>query len=379
MAGPKGDNHPVMRFASVIWASLVCLAIPRAESSKLPLAESLSPPAGPPAPAAPAAVKIKDTLDRKKVQEEYSEGNFENVIQLLEQYRSRHARFRSSDSLFMAKYLGVVYASNPATKEKGKYWLYRMLQFDPSALLVDMYVGDEVDRVFQKVRSEFIVRRNYRGINDMKLAKALREEEAPPHKDTVVLRDTVRVKERAVPVLTPEELLALRKGWTWNLNLGLGMKFLDKSNWANTAQHTEFRFAFDFRQRRWPINIALDYMHSMSKNVYQWSDAESRSVRKQQTSDEINVGVRKIFDRKLLSMRPFVGGGFGYISTNLDYIVDLNEGNIGLWLNGGTYWELDRHFNVGTEFLWSTAKVPVGLREANAGGWHVEMLIGYHW
>ena len=84
-----------------------------------------------------------DTLDRYRIHAEYGEGNFEVVIQLLEDYRTRHKAFPASDSLFIAKYLGVVYASNPASREKGKYWLYRMLQIDPASDLVDMYVGEE--------------------------------------------------------------------------------------------------------------------------------------------------------------------------------------------------------------------------------------------
>ena len=69
-----------------------------------------------------------DTLERTRIDTEYGEGNFEVVIQLLEEYRTGHKAIPASDSLFIAKYLGVVYASNPASREKGKYWLYRMLQ-----------------------------------------------------------------------------------------------------------------------------------------------------------------------------------------------------------------------------------------------------------
>ena len=35
---------------------------------------------------------------------------------------------RPDASVVIAKYLGVVYAANPDSREKGKYWLYRMLQ-----------------------------------------------------------------------------------------------------------------------------------------------------------------------------------------------------------------------------------------------------------
>ena len=40
---------------------------------------------------------------------------------------------------------------------------------------------------------------------------------------------------------------------------------MDKNQWGATRQQKEFRAAFDFRQRRWPINIAVDFLYSMSE------------------------------------------------------------------------------------------------------------------
>jgi hypothetical protein len=327
-----------------------------------------------------------DTLDQKMIQAEYTDGNFENVIQLLEAYRTDHSAFRAVDSFFVAKYLGVVYTSNPNTREKGKYWLYRMLQLDPTAELVDMYVGEEVDHTFEKVRQEFIVRRNYRGINDVKLAKAVKDGETGGRKDTVVVRDTVMVKDSTDAPLPARKFTDFRFGWTWNLNAGLGMKFLNKDEWAITGQQTEFRVAFDVRQRRWPINIAADFMHSQSSEASFFDSSCDCRVKYQQTTTELNAGVRKIFDRKLYSMRPFLGGGFGYISTQMNFselISALQQGNMGIWLDGGVYWELERHFNIGLEGLYSWAKINyetnASTEEANAGGMHIQMILGYHW
>lgn len=335
--------------------------------------------------AAPKGAAPGDTLDQKKVQAEYTDGNFENVIQLLEDYRANHASFRTIDSFFVAKYLGVVYSSNPNTREKGKYWLYRMLQIDPTAELVDMYVGEEVDHTFEKVRQEFIVRRNYRGINDVKLAKAIRDSEGG-RKDTVVLRDTVMVKDSTDARPAARNLMDLRFGWTWNLNLGLGMKFLNSVDWGVTDRHTELRGAFDLRQRRWPINIAVDFLRSQSAEASFYESSCDCKVKYTQTTYELNAGVRKIFDRKLYAMRPFVGGGFGYITTNLDYssvYSPFQHGNMGIWTDGGVYWELERHFNIGAEALYSWAQINYETKSsteaANPGGMHAQMILGYHW
>lgn len=342
------------------------------------------------APGAEGAAPAVDSLDRARVHAEYGDGNFETVIRLLEDFRKIRDSYPASDSFFVAKYLGVVYTSNPASREKGKYWLYRMLQIDPAADLIDMYVGEQVGRTFDKVRQEFIVQRNYRGINDLKLARAVEEGREPlargefrkPEPDTVVIRDTVPLAEIPRDRQPSMSLEDLRSGWTGNINLGVGMKFLDKDEWAATSQQKEFRLALDVRQRSWPVNIALDFLHSMSEEAYAWSDAEQAYVLYSQTSNEINAGVRKIFDRKLYTMRPFVGGGFGYIATSLtfaDFLPNFRQGTLGAWAEGGVYWELGRHFNVGAELLWSWARIPVRLEEANAGGKHVEMILGYHW
>lgn len=363
-----GDNLAEMRILLLSVFSAALLWPGRAFSQPAPAAD---------APEAATGKAAPDTLDRSRIHAEYGDGNFETVTQLLEDYRSKHKDFRPGDSLFIAKYLGVVYASNPASREKGKYWLYRMLQLDPTTDLVDMYVGEAVDKTFEKVRQEFIVRRNYRGINDVKLAKAIQD--ADKTKDTVVVRDTVRMGGET-DSLPARQLKDFRHGWTGNLNLGLGLKFLDEEEWAATSQQKEFRVAFDFRQRNWPINVAVDFMYSMSEEA--WVELEDESfISYKQTSNELNAGVRKIFDRKLYSMRPFVGGGLGYITTSLNFsevISSFKEGTLGAWAEGGVYWELERHFNLGAEVLWSWAKIPVRLTEANAGGKHFEMILGYH-
>ncbi len=93
-------------------------------------------------------------LNRAQIQDEYREGNFETVSQLLEAFRSKNSLYSSEDSVFIAKYLGVVYAAHPATREKGRYFMYQMLELNPRANLLDMFVSEEIDRIFEKVRAE---------------------------------------------------------------------------------------------------------------------------------------------------------------------------------------------------------------------------------
>src|SRR4051812_39482680 len=91
-----------------------------------------------------------DTLDQKKIHNDYNDGNFETVTNSLEGFMRRNKTFSHGDSVFIAKHLAVVYSANPATREKGKYYMNRLLELLPSAKLVDMYVSDEIDRIFEK-------------------------------------------------------------------------------------------------------------------------------------------------------------------------------------------------------------------------------------
>jgi hypothetical protein len=108
---------------------------------------------------------VKESLDQKKIHALYNNGDFEPVLQVLEAFMKHNKRYSHDDSVFIAKHLAVVYTSNPATREKGRYFMYRLLELLPSAKLVDMYVSEEVDRIFDKVREEFMVRQHGMGVD----------------------------------------------------------------------------------------------------------------------------------------------------------------------------------------------------------------------
>jgi hypothetical protein len=108
---------------------------------------------------------FKESLDQKRIHDLYNNGDFDPVISLLEGFKNRNTRYSISDSVFIAKHLAVVYSANPATREKGRYYMMRLLELLPSAKLVDMYVSEEVDRIFDKVREEFLARQRGFGLD----------------------------------------------------------------------------------------------------------------------------------------------------------------------------------------------------------------------
>ena len=107
---------------------------------------------------------VKESLDQAKIHDVYNSGDFEPVISVLEAFVKRNKTYSQSDSVFIAKHLAVVYSANPATREKGKYYMFRLLELLPSAKLIDMYVSEEVDRIFDKVREEFVGRQRGFGV-----------------------------------------------------------------------------------------------------------------------------------------------------------------------------------------------------------------------
>ena len=120
------------------------------------------------APTQPAAGSV--VLDQKEIHSAYNEGDFDKVISLIEVFNRANKSSSRADSIFVAKHLAVVYSANPQHREKGRYYMYRLLEMLPSAELVDMFVSDEIDRIFDKVRKEFLVRQSGFGVDSTQIS-----------------------------------------------------------------------------------------------------------------------------------------------------------------------------------------------------------------
>ncbi len=101
-----------------------------------------------------AAAEKLVQLNQAKIHFEYTEGNFENVTDLLETFLKSKSTCSQSDSVFLNKHLGVVYAASPATREKGKYFLLKMLAASSKSDLSDMFVSEDIDKLFASVKLE---------------------------------------------------------------------------------------------------------------------------------------------------------------------------------------------------------------------------------
>jgi hypothetical protein len=97
-------------------------------------------------------------LEQAKIHAIYKDGDFDEVVALIGAFTREHKAYSKDDSVFIAKHLAVIYTANPTTREKGKNYMFRLLELLPSAKIVDMFVSEEIDRIFDKIREEFIVR-----------------------------------------------------------------------------------------------------------------------------------------------------------------------------------------------------------------------------
>lgn len=172
--------------------------------------------------------------------------------------------------------------------------------------------------------------------------------------------------------------------WTGNINAFLGQKTLnDKDFWEPAEEQGEFGIEFDFRQRNWPISIAIDLMVASGEGDFFDPFNGTIDTFKSRTS-EFNIGVRKVWEG-ISPVRPFIGGGVSFMHAEAEEVVpgvgsftDTDDGT-GLWLGGGVYFTLGYNFNLGLELKYSTADVTLENVDTNAGGTHFGLLVGYHW
>lgn len=110
------------------------------------------------APPASAAPPRPAALDQSRIHSFYTDGEFDKVIKELESFLKSRRACSHAESVFIAKHLSVVYAAHPGTRELGRYHMFRLLDLAPGSDLLDMFVGDEVGGVFEKVGKEYVLR-----------------------------------------------------------------------------------------------------------------------------------------------------------------------------------------------------------------------------
>jgi hypothetical protein len=110
---------------------------------------------------------LDGTLDKPTISKAYFEGDFARILPPLEAWRQGLADNKTrDDSIFVFKYLSVIYAATPATKEKSRSFMFQLLTLAPTIEILDMYASDEIERTFHTVKQEFKERNAYLSTHD---------------------------------------------------------------------------------------------------------------------------------------------------------------------------------------------------------------------
>jgi hypothetical protein len=108
-----------------------------------------------PAPRVSVDPNLPPKVDSARVHKLYLDGDFDEAIVLLENNLKDTRQYRHEDSVFIFKHLGVMYAAQYETREKGKYFMHRLLMVEPTAKIMDMYASDMIYMIFKNIQEEF--------------------------------------------------------------------------------------------------------------------------------------------------------------------------------------------------------------------------------
>ena len=147
---------------------------------------------------------------------------------------------------------------------------------------------------------------------------------------------------------------------------------------------------------QWPVALAIDLLSSQADRTETTAAAFPVTTTTKVDTLELHLGVRKFWGKK---WRPYVGGGLSMIqldakqTTSTDILgniventlIDDDASGVGFWLAAGTLWTLPKGFNVGAEVRYSDAEGDLtsegftSKQGFDAGGFHIGVMLGYHW
>jgi hypothetical protein len=106
--------------------------------------------------------KLDGTLDKDAISHAYFEGEFSRVLPPLEMYRqSFPASSTKDDSIFVYKYLSVIYAADPSTRNKGESCMVQLIKMKPTIELIDLYISDNIAAIFKDVKQNYLHQQQY--------------------------------------------------------------------------------------------------------------------------------------------------------------------------------------------------------------------------
>jgi hypothetical protein len=91
-------------------------------------------------------------LEQREIKSLYMSGKVDSAAVLIETFQSVNPVFGREDSVFISKFLSVIYAAQPEKTGIARDYMRRLLTLDPKAEIGDMFASDEVDTLFQRTK-----------------------------------------------------------------------------------------------------------------------------------------------------------------------------------------------------------------------------------
>ncbi len=106
--------------------------------------------------------KLDGTLDKEAISHAYFEGEFSRILPPLEMYRqSFPSTATKEDSIFVYKYLSVIYAADASTRNKGESCMVQLIKMKPTIELLDLYISDNIASIFKDVKQNYLQQQKY--------------------------------------------------------------------------------------------------------------------------------------------------------------------------------------------------------------------------
>ena len=156
----------------------------------------------------------------------------------------------------------------------------------------------------------------------------------------------------------------------------LGGKLLNNSDWPDDlSRHFSMGFITDIKKESWPISISLDIMDTGGERTH-------AGMKDLGHTTEYHFGVRKIFTNQDSKIKPYIGGGVSFMYAEQEYevnnITTTQDGrDVGSWLGGGMYYEINPRFVLGLDVRYSNGEVTLFNKERDAGGINIGVTGGF--
>jgi opacity protein-like surface antigen len=193
-------------------------------------------------------------------------------------------------------------------------------------------------------------------------------------------KSSLRYAMLLIAAMTAPAVTHADEAWTGNVNFSLGNKSLDKDDWAPVEDQGEFGISADFRKQDWPTSIVVGLYGSGDDGKF---DDGGHNFKIEVNTSEFRVGAKKDWS-PTDAMHPFFSGGIAGIGVKVKLKTQglsnsEDDSALGWWLNGGITWLIGTSFNLGFELGYSKAEVTIADYDAQAGGGHAAVVLGYHW